>query len=165
MICSGGLFSALIHPAAGITFFFAKLCKVAKACKPVTWVYAGGKQAYSSRPPAHQLQKTRGWIKACCSGTNVCSVTKSLIDKKNDKNKKEKKNCQVWIKKKRGFIEGRFHFLVYDMNQQFIFYFSVHGPQTCRFKNSKKLKVWIYTLSKVWTPLKSMVCLYFLPQF
>ena len=38
-------------------FSFAKPpCKVAKACKPGTWVYGGGKQAYSTGPQAHWVQ-------------------------------------------------------------------------------------------------------------
>lgn len=63
-------------------FFSAKLCKVAKACKPVTRVYAGGKQAYSTGPRAHRVQKTRGRIRDSSSGTNVCSVTRPLADER-----------------------------------------------------------------------------------
>lgn len=46
-------------------FFFAKPCKVAKAGKPGTWAYAGGKQAYSSGPQAHQVQKHEARLGLC----------------------------------------------------------------------------------------------------
>lgn len=71
-------------------FFSAKPCKVAKAGKPGTWAYAGGKQAYSSGPRAHQVQKHEARL-GLCGGSGderswtICtdkSMIKIIVKKK-----------------------------------------------------------------------------------
>lgn len=60
--------------------FFSKLCKVAKACKPGTWAYGGGKQAYSAGPRAHQVQKHEARL-GLAAGVEITAVRLNALTK------------------------------------------------------------------------------------